>query len=258
MSDPIGDEALQREMERLTRHVNASNARAKTAEPKPAQESAPAPEPNADLVCAVCHMKGEGKRGGFCLVETRKNPKTPIHVKCFACIDCGKSCLGCDFQEDRDGRFYCDKCTIPEADRAIPTFSATCARCGKGMDEYDDRINAMGKVFHKTCFVCYKCGGKIEGSVFGGPNEELYCSEDCARKAAAEAAPSAPAGGEEGPEPDTSKCAVCGKEFTESYMMFNGQAIHPDCFKCSKCGAQLGDQVYLVDNKPTCEKCATQ
>ena len=98
-----GEEALTREEERLARHVAASNARAKTVE-KPA---GPTEEEQQNLKCVVCRKVGGGQ---FCLVETKRNPKAPVHCKCFVCYECGNNLAGTNYGEDKRGHFLCAPC----------------------------------------------------------------------------------------------------------------------------------------------------
>lgn len=258
-----GEGALSREEERLARHVAASNARAKTVD-KPAE-----PEPEEqNLKCVVCRKVGGGK---FCLVETKRNPKAPVHCKCFVCYECGNNLAGTNYGEDKRGHFLCAPC-MKDAGLEGGVHSAEgeaelCAKCGSPILDNQAKVRAMGALYHADCFACDACGTRIHMSCFKGEGGRLYCSEACAKrgedeahkKAAGDAPKPAADGdkaGEEKKAEDYKVCSACGKALEGAFIVVGGQPMHKECFVCSKCNKQLGSEVYSVEGKMCCKECA--
>lgn len=277
------EEALSREEQRLARYVAASNARAKTVEEEPRKEAAAAPtaEEQATLKCVVCRKVGGGP---FCLVETKRNPKAPVHCDCFRCYECGNELAGTSYGEDARGHLMCALCMQDAAPAGGamhgPVGEAAadlCAKCGSPITGNQAKVRAMGNTYHEDCFACDACGSRIHTTCYKGDGGKLYCSEPCARRgaeeAAAAAAPAAPAAApaaapegskkddkaeEEAPaaQPEYKFCTACGKPLEGRYVVVGGQPMHADCFVCGICGEKLGTQVYNVGGKMCCQACA--
>jgi len=265
VSDPDDPDAtLNREEERLARHVAASNARAKdgvVVVSKPKEE-----EPQYE--CAICGKVGGGQ---FCMIEMHRNPKATVHVDCFKCSKCGVCLAGCDYTEDRKGNFLCDDCMRPQEapkEEEKPTGDERCAKCHKRFVGNQPKVRAMGCLYHETCFCCDTCGYPISGACYKGDGGKLYCSERCARKgfeAGGSANPKPPASKEEeekqaaaaSQDPDDYKfCSACGKELDDDFIVLAGKPLHRSCFVCSGCGKKLTNQVFNVDGKMCCKECA--
>ena len=82
--------------------------------------------------------------------------KRLVHERCFVCKIC-KVPIDGKFVWKENG-FVCGECNQKESG-ADP--SKCCGKCGKVVE--GKILKAMGKVWHATCFVCAKCGGKIAG-----------------------------------------------------------------------------------------------
>jgi len=262
VSDPDDPDAtLNREEERLARHVAASNARAKdgvTVIQKPKEE-----EPKYE--CAICHKVGGGQ---FCMIETHRNPRATVHVDCFKCSKCGVGLAGCDYTEDRKGNFFCDDCNRPQEPPKEQTPAGgdeRCAKCHKRFVGNQSKVRAMGCMYHETCFACDTCGYPISSACYKGEGGKLYCSEKCARAGMEGAAGSKPPASKEQEEkqaaasqdPDDYKfCSACGKELNDDFIVLAGKPLHRDCFVCGICGKKLTNQVFNVGGKMACKECA--
>ena len=275
------DESLSREEQRLARYVAASNARAKTVDkeeekPRKAEAAAPTADEQAKLKCVVCRKVGGG---AFCLVETKRNPKAPVHCDCFRCYECGNELAGASYGEDARGHLMCALCMKDAAPAggamhgpAGEAAADLCAKCGSPITENQAKVRAMGNTYHEDCFACDACGSRIHTTCYKGDGGKLYCSEPCARRgaeeaAAASAAPAAdaaekPAGDSKEDEPAAAAqpeykfCTACGKPLEGRYVVVGGQPMHADCFVCGMCGQKLGTQVYNVGGKMCFKECA--
>jgi len=258
---------LDREQDRLDRHIAASKARAKEGGVirRVIQE-----EPS--YKCALCHKTGGGQ---FCMIELKRNPRATVHVDCFVCHKCGVPLAGGDYSEDKLGHVLCEDCAAPpqsaeqkkEDAPAVGAGNETCAKCKKPFTDGQSKVRAMGNMYHEKCFACDACGKPITSSCYKGEGGKLYCSEPCARRGYEESKPPAPKEEEKQEEkkktepssknPDDYKfCTTCGKELDGEFIVIGGLAIHRDCFVCSACGKKLTSQVYNVKGKMCCRECA--
>ncbi|KAH3764604.1 hypothetical protein Pelo_3533 [Pelomyxa schiedti] len=56
-------------------------------------------------------------------------------------------------------------------------MSQKCPRCTKSVYA-NERVSALGKAFHKSCFKCMQCNGALQlGSECGGPDSLPYCKK---------------------------------------------------------------------------------
>lgn len=89
------------------------------------------------------------------------------HPKCFVCTECKDPLKGFISKE---GKPYCKGCFDNK-------FSKMCDLCHKPIK--GPFLNALGKTFHDTCFVCCNCNKKIEGAFMKSPDDLPCCSKDC-------------------------------------------------------------------------------
>ena len=89
------------------------------------------------------------------------------HPKCFVCTKCESPLKG--FISEK-GKPYCKVCYED-------LHAQVCDSCGKAVK--GAFINALGKTFHDTCFVCCNCEKKIDGSFMKSPDDLPCCLKDC-------------------------------------------------------------------------------
>lgn len=110
-----------------------------------------------------------------------------------------------------------------------------CAKCKKFIK--GDGITHGGKFYHRECFVCSYCGGKLTDS-FVTYKGDLYHTE-C------------------NPASGKMICAVCRKPISGYYYDSKGKHYHEDCFHkhvektCSVCGKPING-TYTIDDWGNC------
>jgi len=260
VSDPDDPDAtLNREEERLARHVAASKAREKKGG---TIQRIIKEDPN--YKCEICGKVGGGQ---FCLAELRKNPRATVHIDCFVCSKCGNILAGIDYTEDPKGNLLCEDCMKPagedKEEEERPVGNELCAKCKGPFVGTQSKVRAMGNMYHEKCFRCDACGGPITDSLYKGDAGKLYCSEPCARRGYEESKPPASKEEEEKKADASSKnpddydvCSACGKELDGEFIVIAGKPLHRECFVCSGCKKPLTNKVYNVDGKMCCEECA--
>jgi len=264
VSDPDDPDAtLNREEERLARHVAASKARAKEGTARPAEPKVEEPS----YKCEICGKTGGGQ---FCMIETKRNPRATVHVDCFVCCKCGTLLAGGDYCEDDKGNLLCEDCMKPQApageekkaQEERPAGNERCAKCKKLIGN-QSKVSAMGAMYHEKCFYCDTCGKTIRSSCYKGEEGKLYCSEPCARRGFEGSQPPASKEEEEkkadasSQNPDDYQvCSACGKELDDSFIVLAGKPLHRACFVCGFCGKKLTNQVFNVEGKLACKECA--
>ena len=104
-----------------------------------------------------------------------------------------------------------------------------CDKCKKIIVS-NMRISYNGKFYHKDCFVCSYCGGKLTSSAitYNGKLYHPLCS---------------PASGQK-------ICAICQKPVTGRWYIIKDKYYHYDCYhkhlekKCCICGQPINDRYY--------------
>eukprot|EP00941_MAST-03F_sp_MAST-3F-sp1_P006183 g6183.t1 len=133
--------------------------------------------------------------------------------------------------------------------------SHVCATCKRTISGGEVFIEALGKYFHKACFVCTTCHSRFPNDMYHhvkGENEPLcklcyqkqvapscekckkllidgfyslnglkYCKTDYLDLAAP-------------------KCKACRKPIEGRIVTADGHTYHPNCFTCEECGCVLG------------------
>ena len=116
------------------------------------------------------------------------------HKYCFVCTNCSKEITG-PFANVA-GKFWCASCiqnknknvkyqTKDETTDKKPKTPAPgdldCAACKEKIVNKIDMVKALGKVYHKQCFLCQKCGNEFENMKFYDLMGDPVCA-NCKRK----------------------------------------------------------------------------
>lgn len=57
-------------------------------------------------------------------------------------------------------------------------FYGKCAKCDEDIVGEYSAVKAMGKVYHKRCFVCVECKLELDNKPFYCVKEKVYCEQD--------------------------------------------------------------------------------
>ncbi|XP_052441081.1 LIM domain-containing protein 1 [Carassius gibelio] len=117
----------------------------------------------------------------------------------------------------------------------------TCAKCTGGVYGAAQGCQAMGQVYHDSCFTCCVCGQKLKGKAFYEFSGRVFCEEDYLYSSVKHFA---------------EVCTSCGYLITDMVLQALGKSFHPDCFRCFICNEKLEGQPFSVDtqNKIYCVK----
>jgi len=167
------------------------------------------------------------------------------HPECFKCFDCSGELAG--GYALKNGDPICKPCAakLGGAGGGGGGSGKPCGKCEKPLS--GSCINAIGKTFHKDCFVCTDCEGSI-ASGFSVIEDQPYCKE-CATKKAPKQQQQAS---------DDKKCAECDKPLSGSCVNSGDNIFHKDCFKCKACQSTLSGGCAMIDGHPHCKDCAAK
>ncbi|XP_034403544.1 PDZ and LIM domain protein 5b [Cyclopterus lumpus] len=111
--------------------------------------------------CARCQQKILG--------EVMNALKQTWHVSCFVCVGCQQPIRGNTFHME-DGQPYC------EIDY-YKMFGSSCHGCDFPIEAGDKFLDALGAIWHDTCFVCAVCSTSLEGQTFFSKKDKPLCKK---------------------------------------------------------------------------------
>ncbi|MEQ2187119.1 hypothetical protein GOODEAATRI_001297 [Goodea atripinnis] len=131
-------------------------------------------------------------------------------------------------------------------------YFGVCVKCNKAVYGANQACQAMGNLYHDTCFTCSACTPLtsdgyalkhvINMSVFPSPSVLCMCTRREIRDG--------------GIVQSADKCNACGHLIMDMILQALGKSYHPGCFRCVICNESLDGVPFTVDteNKIYCVK----
>jgi len=182
-------------------------------------------------VCVQCKTEIHGPY----ILAGRSTWCKPCSEANFICFSCKRSLLNCGFIERggessgaRRSQYYCETCYEHH-------LAPTCSKCL--MKIKGDCLNALGKQWHPSCFVCGHCRQPFGNSSFYLEDNVPYCRRDWDLLF-------------------TTKCSSCSNPIQagDKWIDALNKSYHADCFRCATCHTKLeGSTFYCKGGRPLCK-----
>lgn len=143
----------------------------------------------------------------------------------------------------------------------MASFGTTqkCKACDKTV-YHAEMMSVDGIPYHKTCFKCINCSGRLSMSSYSAVEGQLFCKlhyeQLCRENGNINKSPAAPKQGEQKTPPSKvssffsgtqEKCAACKKTvYPLEKITVEGDFYHKQCFKCSHGGCLITPSSYAA------------